>query len=151
MTNPTKTALDAAGYVPPVAGVEATWKDAAKEICADVEKHLDPVIDRLTEEIHDRVLGSVQRYLYDNAEWNIGRSIAGAERNALTSRCRADEAERERDALLASRASERAVMEQMAAALEETLVIADRNEGGAYIDRARDALSAYQALGKGEA
>lgn len=56
------------------------WSVVSGEVTADVERNLQPVIRRVSDELYERLLTTTQDYLTDNLEFNIGETIAAAHR-----------------------------------------------------------------------
>jgi hypothetical protein len=64
-----------------------------------VDTAVEPHVRAASEQIYERIMETVQDYLRDNVEFNIGQKIATAEREAAYARGRLVEVEAQRDAL----------------------------------------------------
>lgn len=60
----------------------ANWADVAGEVTALLERRMRPVLQKVADELYERMLFSVQDYLAENLKFNIGSAIRAAERRA---------------------------------------------------------------------
>lgn len=59
---------------------QSDWSEVGQEVVAEIERKLRPVIQKLADELYDRLLFTAQDYLVDNALFNIGETIDSARR-----------------------------------------------------------------------
>lgn len=60
----------------------ANWSEVADEVTALLERRMRPVLQKVADELYERMLFSVQDYLAENLKFNIGSAISAAEARA---------------------------------------------------------------------
>lgn len=62
------------------------WEPVAQAVCEAASKALEPKVRKVADDLYDAMLSSVQDYLTENVEFNIGSRIEAAQRQAHSDR-----------------------------------------------------------------
>lgn len=70
--------------------INQPWEDVASDVTDAIEKAVQPLLKKATDQIYAGLLDTTQDYLRDNLAFNIGERINAAERQAYADRIEAD-------------------------------------------------------------
>lgn len=70
--------------------INQPWEDVASDVTDAIEKAVQPLLRKATDEIYAGLLDTTQDYLRDNLAFNIAERINAAERQAYADRIEAE-------------------------------------------------------------
>jgi len=70
--------------------INQPWEDVADDVVTAIEKAVQPLIKKASDDIYAGLLDTTQDYLRDNLAFNIAERISAAERQASADRIEAD-------------------------------------------------------------
>lgn len=120
--------------------INQPWEDVASDVTEAIEKAVQPLLRKATDEIYAGLLDTTQDYLRDNLAFNITERINAAERQAYVDRI---EAERLRDINATLLAGLRTKRDYVADAASGALTYADSGDG--FIAMAKEDLARIDA------
>lgn len=82
--------------------INQPWEDVASDVTDAIEKAVQPLLKKATDEIYAGLLDTTQDYLRDNLAFNIAERINAAERQAYADRIEAERLRGVNAALLAA-------------------------------------------------